>query len=112
MSLRARIVAAIALVLILGSGLGLALAGWHARQWLREELTSAQMSGELAVKRAYADTPPADARSADLRPLIATFDGNRHLQAANSARWRLSRSRWPTRPARRSFPMRVLIDGR
>lgn len=82
MSLRARIVAAIALVLILGSGLGLALAGWHARQWLREELTSAQMSGELAVKRAYADTPPADARSADLRPLIATFDGNRHLQAA------------------------------
>jgi two-component system sensor histidine kinase UhpB len=82
MSLRARIVAAIALVLVLGSGLGLALAGWHARQWLREELTSAQTSGELAVRRAYADMPSRGALAAGLMPLIATFDGNRHLQAA------------------------------
>jgi len=82
MSLRARIVAAIALVLVLGSGLGLALAGWHARQWLREELTSAQMSGELAVRRAYAEAPRASASGADLGALIATFDGNRHVQAA------------------------------
>jgi two-component system sensor histidine kinase UhpB len=81
MSLRARIVAAIVLVLILGSGLGLALAGWHARQWLRAELTSAQMSGALAVTQGYADLPRAAEPGAELRQLIATFDGNRHLQA-------------------------------
>src|ERR1700726_703704 len=80
MSLRARIVAAIVLVLILGSGLGLALAGWQARQWLRAELTSAQMSGSLAVTRAYADLPRAAQAGAALEQLIATFNGNRHLQ--------------------------------
>jgi two-component system, NarL family, sensor histidine kinase UhpB len=81
MSLRFRIVAAILLVLVLGSGLGLALAGLHARQWLYGELTSAQVSGELAVARAYADLRRSDAPDRDLRELIATFDGNRHLQA-------------------------------
>ncbi|MFI4935798.1 MAG: histidine kinase [Caulobacterales bacterium] len=81
MSLRFRIVAAIALVLVLGSVLGLALAGWHARQWLREELTSAQASGELAVTRDFAGLAHADRPARELRDLIATFDGNRHLQA-------------------------------
>ena len=81
MSLRFRIVSAIVLVLVLGSVLGLALAGWHARQWLRGELTSAQISGELAVTRAYADLQRSDQPGRDLRELIATFDGNRHLQA-------------------------------
>ena len=81
MSLRFRIVAAIALVLVLGSCLGLALAGWHARQWLREELVSAQESGALEVSRAYADLKHSDQPAQDLKDLIATFDGNRHLQA-------------------------------
>ena len=77
MSLRFRIVAAIALVLVLGSCLGLALAGWHARQWLREELVSAQGSGALEVSRAYADLKHSDQPAQDLKDLIATFDGNR-----------------------------------
>lgn len=81
MSLRSRIVAAIVLVLVLGSGLGLALAGWQARQWLRGELVSAQASGELAVNRAYADLGRSDAPDRDLRALIASFDGDRHMQA-------------------------------
>jgi two-component system sensor histidine kinase UhpB len=81
MSLRFRIVAAIVLVLALGSGLGLALAGWQARQWLRGELVSAQVSGELTVTRAYADLGRSDAPDRDLRGLIATFDDNRHMQA-------------------------------
>ena len=81
MSLRFRIVAAIVLVLVLGSGLGLALAGLQARHWLHGELVSAQGSGELAVTRAYADLKHSDRPAQDLRDLIATFDGNRHLQA-------------------------------
>jgi two-component system sensor histidine kinase UhpB len=81
MSLRSRIVVAIVLVLLLGSGFGLALAGWQARQWLRGELVSAQASGELAVNRAYADLKRSDAPDRDLRTLIASFDGDRHMQA-------------------------------
>lgn len=81
MSLRFRIVAAIVLVLVLGSGLGLALAGWQARQWLRGELTSAQSGGELAVARAFADLDRSDAPDRDLRALVATFNGDRHMQA-------------------------------
>ncbi len=81
MSLRTRIVAAIVLVLALGAGLGLALAGWQARQWLRGELVSAELSGELSVSRAYVDLKRSDAPERDLRALVATFDGNRHLQA-------------------------------
>jgi len=81
MSLRFRIVAAIVLVLVSGSALGLALAGWQARQWLRGELVSAQASGELAVRRAYADLPRSASPEPDLSALIATFDNDRHLQA-------------------------------
>ncbi|MGH6957118.1 MAG: histidine kinase [Caulobacteraceae bacterium] len=81
MSLRLRIVAAIFLVLATGSGVGLALAGWHARQWLREELTSAQGSGRLAVRRAFADLPAERRPVRELAALVATFDGDRHLRA-------------------------------
>ncbi|MBV9508731.1 MAG: HAMP domain-containing protein [Caulobacteraceae bacterium] len=81
MSLRHRIVVAIALVLVLGAGLGLALAGLQARHWLRGELVSAQVSGELAVNRAFSDLKRSAAPAEDLRSLVATFDGNRHLQA-------------------------------
>jgi two-component system, NarL family, sensor histidine kinase UhpB len=81
MSLRLRIVAAILLVLVFGSGCGLALAGAQARHWLREELTSAQDSGRLETARAVAEMPLTDQPDRQLVPLIADFDGNRHLQA-------------------------------
>ncbi|MFI4975782.1 MAG: histidine kinase [Caulobacterales bacterium] len=81
MSLRLRIVAAIVLVLVLGSVAGLALAGWHARDWLRGELTAGMAGGELTVARSYEDLPRSDHARRDLVQLIATFDGNRHLRA-------------------------------
>jgi len=81
MSLRLRIVVAILLVLVFGSGCGLALAGAQARHWLREELTSAQASGRLETARAVAEMPLTDHPDRQLVPLIADFDGNRHLQA-------------------------------
>ncbi len=81
MSLRLRIVAAVVLVLVFGSGFGLALAGQHARHWLRDEMTSAQESGRLATVRAVAELPLGANPDRQLAPLIADFDGNRHLQA-------------------------------
>jgi two-component system sensor histidine kinase UhpB len=81
MSLRLRIVAAVVLVLVFGSGFGLALAGQHARHWLRDEMTSAQESGRLETVRAVAEMPLTAQPDRELVPLIADFDGNRHLQA-------------------------------
>ena len=81
MSLRLRIVAAVVLVLVFGSGFGLALAGQHARHWLRDEMTSAQESGRLETVRAVAEMRLTDQPVRELVPLIADFDGNRHLQA-------------------------------
>jgi two-component system sensor histidine kinase UhpB len=81
MSLRARILAAIVLVLASGAGFGLALAGWHARQWLREELTSAELSGRLTVRRAFGELRPTQDPRGELTSLVATFDGDRHVQA-------------------------------
>lgn len=81
MSLRMRILVAVVAVLAFGSWAGLALAGWHARQWLREELTSAQQSGRLEASRAFAELPRSEAPTRDLEALVASFDGNRHIQA-------------------------------
>jgi two-component system sensor histidine kinase UhpB len=81
MSLRLRILLAFVLVLVSGSGVGLALAGWEARQWLRDELWTAQLSAHLQVARAFADLPHAERPQRSMAGLVATFSGNRHLQA-------------------------------
>jgi two-component system sensor histidine kinase UhpB len=81
MSLRYRVVIAVVLVLVLGASAGLALAGWQARHWLRGELTSAQAGGQLAVSRTFSDLGRSDAPVNDLKTLVETFDGNRHIQA-------------------------------
>jgi two-component system sensor histidine kinase UhpB len=81
MSLRLRIVAAVVLVFVLGAGIGLALAGQHASHWLRDEMLSAQDSGRLETVRAVAELPLTQTPDRQLIPLIADFDGNRHLQA-------------------------------
>jgi len=81
MSLRARIVAAIAAVLLVSAILGAGLAGWRAKQALREELAAALTGGRQTVESAYEDLPRSDHPARDLDQLIATFDGNRHLRA-------------------------------
>ena len=45
---------------------GLALAGRHARQWLRDEMTSAQDSGRLETVRAVAEMPLSDQPAREL----------------------------------------------
>lgn len=81
MSLRLRILAAIVVVLALGAGCGLALAGWQARAWLRDELTGAQRNGRMEVERALAELPRAADPGHELAALIPIFDGDRHMQA-------------------------------
>jgi two-component system sensor histidine kinase UhpB len=81
MSLRVRVVAAIVMVLLLGSAAGVGVAGWQAKRALREELASALAGGRQTVASAFEDLPRSDHPARDMRQLVATFDGNRHLEA-------------------------------
>jgi two-component system sensor histidine kinase UhpB len=82
MSLRLRVVAAIAVLLLSGSIVGTALAGWQAKQVLREELAAALAGGEQTVAGAFASLARSDDPARDLGRLVGSFDGNRHLRAA------------------------------
>jgi two-component system sensor histidine kinase UhpB len=81
MSLRTRVVIAIALVLLLGSVAGVGVAGWQAKWALRAELAAALAGARQTVASAYEDLPRSDHPARDLRQLVATFDGNLHLEA-------------------------------
>ena len=81
MSLRIRVLVAIALVLLLGSVAGIGVAGWQAKRALREELAAALAGARQTVDSAFEDLPRSDHPAQDLRQLVATFDGNRHLAA-------------------------------
>jgi two-component system, NarL family, sensor histidine kinase UhpB len=82
LSLRLRVLAAIALVVVLGAASGTVFAGWLARQTLRDELRAAMTGGAQTVARALDALPRSDDPQRDLRRLIATFDGNRHVLAS------------------------------
>ncbi|HXQ47790.1 MAG TPA: histidine kinase [Caulobacteraceae bacterium] len=81
MSLRARVLIAFGFVLAVSLAIGVGLAGWQARQSLRDELTAGMLGGRQTVESAFAQSSPGRAPG-DLRQLIATFDGNRHVSAA------------------------------
>lgn len=82
MSLRLRVVAAVALLLLTASIVGMALAGWQANQALREELAAAMAGGRQTVAGAFESLPRSDDPRRDLDRLVGSFDGNRHLKAA------------------------------
>jgi two-component system sensor histidine kinase UhpB len=82
MSLRLRVVVAITLLLLTGSIVGTALAGWQATQVLREELAAALAGGRQTVAGAFESLPRSDNPRRDLDRLVGAFDGNRHLKAA------------------------------
>jgi two-component system sensor histidine kinase UhpB len=102
MSLRVRVLAAIALVLLLGAAAGGLLAGVQTGRTLRAELDAALVGGRQTVLSAYEDLPRSNHPARDMRQLLATFDGNRHLSAALvDASGRVLRSATPaTTPAR------------
>ncbi len=81
MSLRLRVLAAIVLVMMLGAAFGVAFLTWDARRALREELTAALLGGRQTVTSAFEDLSRSTHADRDLRQLVATFDGNRHVVA-------------------------------
>ena len=103
LSLRARVLVAIALVLGSAAVAGVLFASWHARQSLREELVAALAGGRQTVAGAVEDLPRSDRPAQALRQLVATFDGNRHVSATLVAAdgWPVQVSR-PVARARRA----------
>ena len=81
MSLRLRVVVLIGVVLLISIVLGALVAGMQARIVLSAELTAALSGAEQTVKSAYEDLPNSDHQARDLRQLVSTFDGNRHVRA-------------------------------
>jgi two-component system sensor histidine kinase UhpB len=81
MSLRARVVVLIAGVLFVSIAIGTLLAGFEARSALRAELGAGLDGARQTVLSAFEDLPNSDHPARDLRQLVATFDGNRHVRA-------------------------------
>ena len=82
MSLRYRLIVAIALMLLVSLGLGSTLAWLHAVRSVATEMEAALSVGEHTMRTVvpYIEKDSADA--AELRQLIGTFDGNRHLRGS------------------------------
>ncbi|MGH7024378.1 MAG: histidine kinase [Caulobacteraceae bacterium] len=81
MSLRLRVVVAVALLFLTGSAVGITLAGWQANKVLRVELEQALIGGRLTVAGTFGSLARSDDPARDLRGLTASFDGSRHVRA-------------------------------
>jgi two-component system sensor histidine kinase UhpB len=81
-TLRARLIALVAAVLLVSVLFGGMLAWWHAAQSSRAEMQAALSSGERRVRDALAYLPEVADREGELRRLIATFNGDLHVRAA------------------------------
>lgn len=81
MPLRARLIVLVGLVLLASLGGGAMLVAWHAARSVQIELRAALDVGAQSVRNAFDDMADSQDRAADLRHLIATFDGNRHVRA-------------------------------
>jgi two-component system sensor histidine kinase UhpB len=81
MSLRARVVALIAMVLLISMLMGTLVAGYETRKDLSAELNAGMDGARQTLASALEDLPNSDHPARDLRQLIATFDGNRHVRA-------------------------------
>jgi two-component system sensor histidine kinase UhpB len=103
MSLRGRVVALVTLTLLLSVSVYVAIASINARRDLQAELASARIGGVQTVQSAFEDLPRSDHPERDLRQLVATFNGNRHIVAevadGSGASLLSSRASMPNRPA-------------
>jgi two-component system sensor histidine kinase UhpB len=69
-------------MLLVSVSIYVAISWRGARSDLAAELGSARTGGLQTVRSAFEDLPRSDHPQRDLRQLVATFDGNRHLTAA------------------------------
>ena len=103
MSLRGRVIALVALMLLVSVSIYVAIYWSGARSELAAELDAARTGGLQTVRSAFEDLPRSDHPQRDLRQLVATFDGNRHVTAAvldPSGRVRIvSKAEMPRQPA-------------
>ena len=81
MPLRMRLIALVGLVLLASLACGSVLVGWHAANSVQTELRAALDVGAKTIRNGFDDLPACDDRAADLRHLVATFNGNRHVRA-------------------------------
>jgi two-component system, NarL family, sensor histidine kinase UhpB len=81
MPLRMRLIALVGLVLLASLACGSVLVGLHAANSVHTELRAALDVGANTIRNGFDDPVRADDRTAGLRHLIATFDGNRHVRA-------------------------------
>jgi two-component system, NarL family, sensor histidine kinase UhpB len=81
MSLRMRLVALVGLVLLFSVACGSGLVAWRAMHSVRTELQAALVVGARTVRNGLANLTEADQPARELRRLVVTFDGNRHVRA-------------------------------
>ncbi len=82
MTLRVRLIALVGLVLLISIVGGGALVAWRAIHSVQTELEAALDVGARTVRNGYADLADTEGAARELRHLVATFDGNRHVRAA------------------------------
>jgi two-component system sensor histidine kinase UhpB len=82
MSLRVRLVLWLGCVLAVTLGLGCALAGWRAEASVRAEMQAALGAGRQTVANSIAEIIGSAGQLRELRHIVTTFDGNRHVRAA------------------------------
>lgn len=81
MPLRVRLIALIGIVLLASLACGSLLVAWHAAHSVRTELRAALDVGTQTVGNGFDDLRGTADDDAELRHLIATFNGNRHVRA-------------------------------
>jgi two-component system sensor histidine kinase UhpB len=74
--------ALVALMLLVSVSIYVAISWRGTRTDLAAELGAARTGGLQTVRSAFEDLPRSDHPQRDLRQLVATFNGNRHLTAA------------------------------
>ena len=81
MPLRVRLIVLIGLVLLISLACGSALVGWRAANSVRTELRAALDVGIKTIRNGIDGLVGVDDRAGELRQLVATFNGNRHVRA-------------------------------
>lgn len=82
MPLRLRLIALVGVVLLLSVAGGGALVAWRAAHSVQTELRAALDVGAQTVRNGFAEMAETDGPAKELRRLVATFDGNRHVRAS------------------------------